>query len=459
MNFSAKKVQFGLSLALLFFLPSLGFTDVISVGLNQFGQAVTPAAVSNAVSVEAGRDYSFAIGTNGTVIGWGNASDGRLSPSIASGIVSISCGTYHTLGLKSDGTVTAWGFKGNGILNVPAGLGDVLAVAAGGYHSLAVKRDGTVVGWGYAGDGRTVAPASLTDVVGIDAGRDYSVALKSDGTVVAWGLNDVGQTNVPVGLSGVIALSAGEAHTLALKNDGTVVAWGWNTNGQCNVPAGLTGVVKVSAGSQHSLALKSDGSIVSWGSNAKGQRNLSGNGYRGIAAGGFHSVALRGAGPLITSQPVSKTVIAGAAVSFAVAATGSNLSYQWQFNGADLPGQTAAILSIAEADRPHAGVYTVRVSNANGSTLSANAVLIVRGLQQLSAPQVLAGGGLRLLFGDAHGDPVSAPNVSRYGVEVSEDFQTWNRLDVPLQLVNGLIQIVDMDAANHTKRFYRVREK
>ena len=434
--------------------------DVVAVGLNQYGQTTVPSASSDAVAVQAGRDFSLAITASGTLVGWGNPADGRgVPPANLTGVVSISSGTYHSLALKSDGTVVGWGFNGSGILNIPNNLRDVLAVAAGGYHSLAVKRDGTVIGWGYSGNGRTVAPSTLTDVIAIDAGRDFSVALKSDGSVVAWGLNDTGQTNVPTGLSGVIALSAGENHTLALKSDGTVVAWGLNTSGQSTVPNGLTGVVRIAAGSQHSLALKGDGTVVSWGSNANGQRNLSGNSFRGIAAGSFHSLGLRGSGPLITSQPLSRTVIAGAAVSFQVVASGTGLSYQWQFEGVDLPGQTSAVLSIPEAARANSGVYSVRVSNSSGSTLSQNAVLIVRGLQQLYAPQVLAGGGLRLVFGDLNGEAISAPNVSRYLVEVSSNLQTWEVLNIPLQLINGHIQIDDYGAVNQPQRFYRVREK
>jgi hypothetical protein len=162
---------------------------------------------------------------------------------------------------------------------------------------------------------------------------------------------------------------------------------------------------------------------------------------------------------LITSQPLSRTVITGAAVSFQVTAAGTGLSYQWQFNGVDLPGQTGAGLAVSSAARENAGVYTVRVSNGSGSVLSANAVLIVRGLQQLAAPQLLAGGGLRLVFGDVHGDPISAPNVARYQVEVSSDLQGWTVLNLPLQLVDGLLQLDDPDAVNHVRRFYRVTEK
>lgn len=441
-------------------LPVTVFADVIGRGLNQFGQVSIPSATTNAIAVESGRDFSVAIKANGSLVAWGNNSDGRATiPAGLGSVVSISSGTYHTLALKSDGSVVGWGFNGSGILDVPAGLGDVVALAAGGYHSLALKRDGTVVGWGYAGNGRTVAPSTLTDVIAISAGRDHSVALKSDGTVVAWGLNDFGQTTVPSGLTGVIAISAGENHTLALRTNGVVVAWGLNTSGQCTVPGTLANVVAIAAGGQHSLALKSDGTIVSWGSNSNGQRNFSGNTFRGIAAGGYHSLAITGTGPLITTQPASRTVLTGANVTFSVSANGTGLTYQWQFNGADLPGQTASSLVIPSADWQHTGVYTVRVSNSGGSILSANAVLVVRGLQQLASPQVLAGGVLRLVFGDLHGDAISAPNVSRYQVEASSDLANWQVLDVPLLLVDGQLQFDDATAGNYLRRFYRVREK
>jgi alpha-tubulin suppressor-like RCC1 family protein len=50
-----------------------------------------------------------------------------------------------------------------------------------------------------------------------------------------------------------------------------VVAWGLNQNGQCKVPTDLAGVVAVAAGGYHSMALKVDGSLVAWGLNNCGQ--------------------------------------------------------------------------------------------------------------------------------------------------------------------------------------------
>ena len=100
-------------------------------------------------------------------------------------------------------------------------------------------------------------------------------------------------------------IAAGSAHSLGVKADGTVVAWGANWRGPVrrpggpergggggrrgnpqpgpegrrhrgrlgighlwpadNVPAGLSGVVAVAAGEFHSLALKADGTVVAWG--------------------------------------------------------------------------------------------------------------------------------------------------------------------------------------------------
>jgi hypothetical protein len=53
-----------------------------------------------------------------------------------------------------------------------------------------------------------------------------------------------------------------------LEGDGTVVAWGCGGGGnwgQCSVPSGLSGVTAIAAGYYHSLALKGDGTVVAWG--------------------------------------------------------------------------------------------------------------------------------------------------------------------------------------------------
>jgi Regulator of chromosome condensation (RCC1) repeat len=120
------------------------------------------------------------------------------------------------------GTVVGWGRNGEGQLDIPAGLNNVIAIAAGEYHSLALKRDGTVVGWGWNIFGQINIPAGLSNVTAIAAGGYHGLALESDGTVVGWGgENDYGQTTSPPGLSNVTAIAAGALHSLALTSDTT----------------------------------------------------------------------------------------------------------------------------------------------------------------------------------------------------------------------------------------------
>ena len=90
--------------------------------------------------------------------------------------------------------------------------------------------------------------------------------------------------------------------------------------------------------------------------------------------------------PVITSQPLDQNVAAGSAVTFSVAATGTApLSYQWQFNGANIAGATGSSYTKASVQSADAGNYTVKVANAAGTVTSAPAALAVN-----SAP-VLAG--------------------------------------------------------------------
>jgi alpha-tubulin suppressor-like RCC1 family protein len=186
----------------------------------------------------------------------------------------------------------------------------------------------------------TPSPVSnLVDVTAVAGGAKHSLALKSDGTVWAWGLNDSGQLGdgsiikktVPTqvkNLTGVIAIAAGGYHSLALKSDNTVWAWGANDDGQLGdgttgellckcrktpvqVKQGngaLTDVTAIAAGGSHSLALRGDEKVWAWGSNSQRQLgyitapqdysatpqqipNLSN--VLAIAAGGSHSLAVK----------------------------------------------------------------------------------------------------------------------------------------------------------------------
>ena len=84
-------------------------------------------------------------------------------------------------------------------------------------------------------------------------------------------------------------------------------------------------------------------------------------------------------GPAIVSQPLSQTIYARDTVTFTVIAEGPPcLTYQWMFNGANISGETAASLTLMNAQEGQAGDYSVQVSSPAGlSTLSSNATLTV----------------------------------------------------------------------------------
>jgi len=78
-------------------------------------------------------------------------------------------------------------------------------------------------------------------------------------------------------------------------------------------------------------------------------------------------------------QPQPQTVIQGSNATFSVSATGDlPFTYQWRFNGTNLPGATANPLVLTGVQTNQAGNYSVVVSNAFGFATSSNALLTVR---------------------------------------------------------------------------------
>ncbi len=83
-------------------------------------------------------------------------------------------------------------------------------------------------------------------------------------------------------------------------------------------------------------------------------------------------------GPLIVTQPQSQTVMNGSQVTFDVIAQSRvALSYQWQKDGAALPGATDSSLALIGVSTNDQGTYRVVVTNSYGSIVSAGASLTV----------------------------------------------------------------------------------
>jgi len=217
--------------------------------------------LTGVVAVAAGRDMSYAVMANGTMMAWGGNSYGevgdgttsrRLTPVAVSGltnVVEVSGGRDHALVVRENGSMWAWGANERGQLGIGSTANrstpvQVLAsgvrhVDAGAEHSIAVMTDGTVRTWGRGQRGQlglgstsnrttpTTVPG-LTGIVEIGDGRDQGFAMNAAGEVWGWGYNDFGQLgdgttaqrNSPVrinGLSGITIAQGGRGMTIFLS--------------------------------------------------------------------------------------------------------------------------------------------------------------------------------------------------------------------------------------------------
>ena len=105
--------------------------------------------------------------------------------------------------------------------------------------------------------------------------------------------------------------------------------------------------------------------------------------------------------PAITAQPTNLSVVEGANASFSVGGVrDAPLSYQWQFNGADIAGATGTSLTLTNVQPTNGGSYTVVVTNTAGSVTSAVAVLTVLVPPSITAQpdQPERGGGANASF-------------------------------------------------------------
>ena len=104
------------------------------------------------------------------------------------------------------------------------------------------------------------------------------------------------------------------------------------------------------------------------------------NPYGNLIAGGFNGYLTVLLPPSINTQPQDQSVPAGTNTTFSVSATSANgsISYQWYFNGTNIPWAQAASMTLTNVQATNTGGYYAILSNTGGSVTSRVAQLTVQ---------------------------------------------------------------------------------
>jgi alpha-tubulin suppressor-like RCC1 family protein len=317
------------------------------LGINSNSNLHTPMEISgnhdNIIAVSCGSEYTAILKNDGTVLTFGDNSNGRTGQNTGSGntttpieisgnhidIIAVSCGSEHTAILKNNGTVLTFGKYDDGRLGqgdinsniltpieISGNHTDIIAVSCGGAHTALLNNNGKVLTFGVNYEGQlginstidAVTPIEIsgnhTDIIAVSCGNAHTAILKNNGTVFTFGDNSKGQLGInstsdtltPIEISGnhtdIIAVSCGNIHTAILKNDGTVFTFGDNDDNQLGravidgnnkIPMEISGnhtdIIAVSCGNTHTAILKNNGTVFTFGSHNEGQLGRNNSDY------------------------------------------------------------------------------------------------------------------------------------------------------------------------------------
>jgi len=168
--------------------------------------------------------------------------------------------------------------------------------------------------------------------------------------------------------------------------------------------------------------------------------------------------------PVITQQPAAASVGIGQPVTFSVTATGTNLTYQWRKDGANIPGATSAVYTIPSATTDQAGNYDVVITGLCNPAATSTAVALV--VRTSSVPGDLtpeAGSMLTVVPQPTHGATLLQVHLpqgihARAGASlVLFDINGKQVLDLSSSFAHGNFQGADFDATTLASGTYYVR--
>jgi uncharacterized delta-60 repeat protein len=259
--------------------------------------------------------------------------DGRIY--VASTATSGATTDFCLLRYQPDGVLDT-ALDGDGILTTPVG---------NGYDSAAgirMQADGKLVMYG------TAQATSASPVTGFAQLRYHAGALVT---------NVAPEITTQPAAATVARLSA--ASFTVVVNSSLIPVYQWFRNGVA-IPTGTSATLSIP-----SAELTDEGSYHVEVTNAGGR-----------AVSSAVTLTLS-APPVITTQPASFSGLGGGTHSFSVGAAGrSPFSYQWRKGGVDVPGATSSTFRLGK-DEANEGLYSVVVTNSDGTVTSDAASLIV----------------------------------------------------------------------------------
>ncbi len=269
--------------------------------------------------------------------------------------VTQSLQNFKTVLVNAGGTLkTSWkdATVSNSTLRLPAGTGVVTFDGTQQGGALVVA-NGTLNGHGTINGSLTVQ-ANGTLAPGTSFGAlTVNGPLNLGGTTLM-DVNKHGSTVTNDGITGVSTLTYGGALTLLASGDAFTAGTAFKLFDADNY---------VSAFASFDLPPLHDG--LKWNSS-------------GLIVDGSMSVISGNVAPAVGTEPSTQTVDAGTTVTLLGGAVGTvPISYQWRFNGVDLPGQTNPSLVLSNVQEISQGEYRFVASNAGGSVTSSVAVLTV----------------------------------------------------------------------------------
>ena len=335
--------------------------QVATAGTNDFG------SLSEWTSIEG----NFESGTSGTALDLF-----RIGSLGVTRVGRFTLSNTGALTFQASGGVTPAPVINNQPQSTESFLGGVASfsvTATGSNLSFRWKKGTTELSDGPNIAGATTSSLTLSNLQASDAGT-YSVVVSNEGGNTP--SNDVTLTvsqapPTPVITSASTATGrTGSPFSYQITADNVPTSYG-----ATGLPSGLT--VNATTG------------IISGTPTAQGVSQISLSATNATGTGTGSLTLTVNSFPGITTGPAGKTITQGDSVTFTVAATGGNLSYQWRKDGVDLEdgpdiaGSKTARLTITNAKTTDAGDYTVIVTNTAGdresspATLQVNAIVLI----------------------------------------------------------------------------------